>query len=497
MTDRRLVEAFEELAARLPDPPPRSLDRIQQRASRRRTWRRAGLAAAALVLVAVGALGAAALGGSRSGPPVVDQVPATPTPSPPPTDAAVTMLLSPQPAPRAGGPLAVVVVNRSERDFSYGVAGDLEVWTDGRWERFGQYGTSLTSWHGLGRVVQGQDSMAVNDILLVAGAGKSGSLEWIDLPPLSPGWYRFTRDDIEDRDRVGSAILRVSEDTDGPQLTAPGDGPVLDINGPGALEPGAHELRYVLTAPQQNRGEDIPDLRGSMATTATLEVWRDSEWRTVAELDVDMDPGEPRGNVYEWAVQLPDLDAGPYRLVQNSNTAGPVVGHFWVTDLLADTVQPAGSQPAGGAVELPCAPIERDVDLPDSYTSILGAVGLPTADSADRALPTSHRENQPAPNYFAKAGLVVRSGVAFAIEVNEPAETAQLGWGSPADFGSGIRTDGCDTGDAWLAFAGGFLVDEPRCVEVTVRAHGVEETVQVGVGAPCEGQQPPPEPTDP
>lgn len=38
---------------------------------------------------------------------------------------------------------------------------------------------------------------------------------------------------------------------------------------------------------------------------------------------------------------------------------------------------------------------------------------------------------------------------------------------------------------------------EPHCVEVTVRTDGAEETAQVGVGAPCEGQQPPPEPTDP
>lgn len=86
--------------------------------------------------------------------------------------------------------------------------------------------------------------------------------------------------------------------------------------------------------------------------------------------------------------------------------------------------------------------------------------------------------------------------MAFIIEVDARPETTQLGWGSPADFGSAIATPGCP-GDGWLVFAGGFLVDEPRCVEIAVSTDGAEETAQIGVGAACEGQRPPLEPTDP
>jgi hypothetical protein len=162
----------------------------------------------------------------------------------------------------------------------------------------------------------------------------------------------------------------------------------------------------------------------------------------------------------------------------------------------AGTATPGGSAPlASSAIELPCdETIATDADLPDSYAAIADAVALPTCGSADRALQTSHREENPAPNHFAKTGLAVRSGVAFTIEVDAPSDTAQLGWGSSGEFGSALATDGC-TGDGWQVFAGGFLVDEPRCVEVTVRTDGAEETVQIGVGAPCEGQQPPPDPT--
>lgn len=153
--------------------------------------------------------------------------------------------------------------------------------------------------------------------------------------------------------------------------------------------------------------------------------------------------------------------------------------------------------PTPSAIELPCDDaIDTDADLPVSFTVVADAVALPTSHSADRALQTSHREDSPAPNYFAKTGLAVGPDVAFTIQVDAPAPTAQLGWGSPADFAAAMTTEGC-TGDGWTVFAGGFLVDEPRCVEITVRTDGAEETAQIGVGAPCEGQQPPPEPTDP
>lgn len=91
---------------------------------------------------------------------------------------------------------------------------------------------------------------------------------------------------------------------------------------------------------------------------------------------------------------------------------------------------------------------------------------------------------------------MAQAGTPFTIETSGPAATAQIGWGSPAEFESSFTPPGC-TGKGWMAFPGGFRVDEPRCLEVTVRARGESETVQVGVGAPCEGQQPPLEPTDP
>lgn len=332
MTDQQLAEMFENLARDLPAAPDVSLREVQQRADRRRTLHRVTVAAAALVVV-VGTAGVLVLGQPGSAP-VVDD--AGPTASSPPLDEGpVTMLLSPAPFPASGGPLALTVVNRSAQDFSYGVDGQLDKWEDGAWQPVGRFASALTSWHGIGQVEGGDEPVFKNDIRLSALPRTAGPLEWLSLPRLEPGWYRFTRSSVDDEQRVAAAILRVSEDAEGPELTAPGDGPVLNLE-PAALEPGAHRLRFALTAPEQNRGEDIPDLRASMAQMADLEAWVDSTWKEVAELEVDMNPTEPRGNLYEWAVRLPNLDAGAYRLVQDSNTAGPVVGHFWITELLTE-----------------------------------------------------------------------------------------------------------------------------------------------------------------
>ena len=68
--------------------------------------------------------------------------------------------------------------------------------------------------------------------------------------------------------------------------------------------------------------------------------------------------------------------------------------------------------------------------------------------------------DEPAPNYWAKAELVVRAKLVSTIQVDQLAHVARVGWGSPADFGSVVTTAGCD-GEGWMAFAGDFLVDEP------------------------------------
>jgi hypothetical protein len=55
----------------------------------------------------------------------------------------------------------------------------------------------------------------------------------------------------------------------------------------------------------------------------------------------------------------------------------------------------------------------------------------------------------------------------------------------------------CPGDDPWIAFPGGFYVSQPACVELIVRVANIDHEVSVGVGAPCPGQKPPPQPTEP
>jgi hypothetical protein len=124
---------------------------------------------------------------------------------------------------------------------------------------------------------------------------------------------------------------------------------------------------------------------------------------------------------------------------------------------------------------------------------VLGVVALP-ASPGYPALQTSLSGDGNGPlRLFAKTGLVIRPGTTFELIV--PARfTSQLsmGWGMPGTPGHRVLVDNCaNAGGGWLAYAGGYWIDHPACVPVTVRAGGKQQQVHVGVGTACPGQRPP------
>jgi hypothetical protein len=151
-------------------------------------------------------------------------------------------------------------------------------------------------------------------------------------------------------------------------------------------------------------------------------------------------------------------------------------------------------------------------DLPPrDLAVVLGVVALPTSEASRFALQTAlSGERDPAARLFAKQGLLIRTGVSFEIVVpDEVASRFAIGWGSPArrtrdlvvggcpsgscaaDHGSAI----CDSSSAWLAYPGGYWVQQVGCLPLLVRAAGREQRALIGVGAPCPGQRLPPAPT--
>ena len=87
---------------------------------------------------------------------------------------------------------------------------------------------------------------------------------------------------------------------------------------------------------------------------------------------------------------------------------------------------------------------------------------------------------------FAKTGLVVRADSAFELLV--PAgSTTRIHWGNRGEPVQRIIVPACGGTNAWVAFAGGFWVDEATCVEIIVRRLDQEDAIaRIGVGVPCE-----------
>jgi hypothetical protein len=138
-----------------------------------------------------------------------------------------------------------------------------------------------------------------------------------------------------------------------------------------------------------------------------------------------------------------------------------------------------------------CVVAYDDARLPEDATVALDAVALPTK-QALRMVP-SGRGDRP---LWSKYGLIVASGTGFELRVaDEWRGRLAFEWGRPATAPvESIRVPACAsrTASPWLAFSGGYYSTEFGCMAVVVLSGGDERRVDIGIGAPCAGQAPPP-----
>ncbi|MEE6260882.1 hypothetical protein [Plantactinospora sonchi] len=143
---------------------------------------------------------------------------------------------------------------------------------------------------------------------------------------------------------------------------------------------------------------------------------------------------------------------------------------------------PTDADGTGDPLSVRCGHVIDLLDAPPpNRTLVADAVALQTG----TLHPNPTGADEPA-RLFAKTGLVVRADAAVVLSIDGTGDgTASIGWGSPARPGREQRLPGCPEYTGWLAFAGGFWVDEPTCVSLTVRAGGRTERVRMRIGAPC------------
>jgi hypothetical protein len=150
-------------------------------------------------------------------------------------------------------------------------------------------------------------------------------------------------------------------------------------------------------------------------------------------------------------------------------------------------------------VVLPCEDAIGSNPAPSNGRSaVFDRVALQT-ERALQAGPTS--KTDPAAWLFAKDGLQIRRSVVVELIVpDEWVGRLLIGWGSPAKQTTHLHVPGCRPKetinplrptDDWIAYAGGYWVKDPACVDLIVKAGATQQTVRIGVGAPCPGQAPP------
>lgn len=150
---------------------------------------------------------------------------------------------------------------------------------------------------------------------------------------------------------------------------------------------------------------------------------------------------------------------------------------------------------------LPCGETIGGGPPGQGMSVVASVVALPASPHLRHALQTALTgSSDPAARLFAKWGLLVRAGARFDLIVPvRLRDRLSIGWGNAGEghVGAAIRVPGCRGGhdERWLAFAGGYYVRSPICAPLIVDAGGLRRRVWIGIGKPCPGQLPPPQPT--
>lgn len=158
---------------------------------------------------------------------------------------------------------------------------------------------------------------------------------------------------------------------------------------------------------------------------------------------------------------------------------------------------------AAGVVDVKCEeaigePAPGSVE--DTNSEVLGVAWLPTSPRHMALQTHATGDSTQAHRLFAKQGLVAKATSRFELVI--PAGylgRAALVWGNPGIPTVHLRFGPCastPTKTGWLAYAGGYLVGDPMCLPLIVRAGGQEQQVSIGVGQPCPGQSANPGPSD-
>jgi hypothetical protein len=142
-------------------------------------------------------------------------------------------------------------------------------------------------------------------------------------------------------------------------------------------------------------------------------------------------------------------------------------------------------------------PIGSDAPPRTNSETVGGAAALLTGFRGGRALGTARVSEPllPSHRYWSKTPLYVRPGKKAEIRVPRSERGwIAMTWGNTASDPLVDRTFSvgpCSAPTGWIVFPGGYFVTRPGCYTLIVSVKQRDTKVEVGVGAPCPGQQQP------
>jgi hypothetical protein len=141
-----------------------------------------------------------------------------------------------------------------------------------------------------------------------------------------------------------------------------------------------------------------------------------------------------------------------------------------------------------GQISLTCSdPIGIVTSPAEPHRATLDVVGLDTTST----LQVSSTDGNAPHRLFAKTGLLVHAGREGRLTVPAGwASRVSIAWGNHgSEWTTSLHIPACperpEGSGQWLAFPGGFSLDEPACVPLEVRAGSTTTTVHLSVGTPC------------
>lgn len=246
---------------------------------------------------------------------------------PPPGASPVSIWLSAERVPPGPAELVAVVVNRTDEEAFYGIAGAVDRWDGGAWVPHRVVAMCMDHWHCTSELRPVGEGLEIQDIGLSASLGRPGPAERFTTDGLEVGWYRVSQ--TVDGGTVVSGTFEVTDGVAPPAPLVSVDAPAISIS-PVVVSPAGGEVSLypLIPAPSGNQSaDDIHRAVEGLAEVAAIETWDGERWAQVTE--VTLTGQDPESHDRQRTADLPALDPGAYRLVR-TGPAGDHAGHFWV-----------------------------------------------------------------------------------------------------------------------------------------------------------------------